>query len=105
MGKKTYTAVEIAKLFSISERQVYRLIKEGCFNVIHRRITHDSIQKYLDKYIKNCPLPIYKPDQIAGILNISTRKIHMHIKRGHIKTVKINPHSKSNKTIRIPLIL
>lgn len=107
--KISYRPDELSDLFNASKRQIYRLIADGYLKVSTPskrgcRITSESVNNYLEKYIINCTLPIYKPSQIASFLCISKRSIISAISRGDIEWMKLNPTAKNNKSIRIPLL-
>jgi hypothetical protein len=104
--KKAYRIDKLATLFNTSKRQIYRLLNNGTLqrdidNGIF--VTGISVKKYLNMYVKDCPLPVYTSEQISQRFEISLRTIYSFIKDGDIEYIKINPDSKNNKAIRIPL--
>jgi AraC-like DNA-binding protein len=101
--KKAYRPDEVAALFNISVGHVYRLVKWGCFRLTAPgKISGISIRKFMRKQIPGCSLPVYPCAYIAAKYNVSPKTLQRLLKNGSIPFLRMNPHSKSNKGIRVP---
>jgi hypothetical protein len=101
MRKRTYRISEVADLLNTSESQVYRLIQ------------WDELESPKAGFVSGKSLRLltmgtfrgFTYGQFATFCSVSPKTIQRLVREGKLDYFRVNPDSRNNKSIRIPLTL